>query len=277
MTAPLARRHLFGLDFIDAPDVTSVADALLDDTAVAAALERIDGRLPVVVTPNVDHLVRLDRQADAVAARIVSGAAFVLPDGQPIVWASGWLGAPLRARLPGSSLVGELWPRLVDAGTRVAVVATSHEVASAVEGDSPAALAVVAPQLDLADRDAFDSFVADVADRIAAHRAELVFVTLGFPKQCNIIDGVLARWPSDLPPPLCFAVGASFDMRYGIVKRAPDWVQRIGMEWFFRFVQEPRRLFKRYFVDDLHFARMVARERRARRSPDAAAAAERHG
>lgn len=266
MTDPLSRRHLFGLDFIDAPDVAAVAEAVIDPAVVAAALVRIPGRLPVVVTPNVDHLVRLDRRADAVAAGIVSSAAFVLPDGQPIVWASGWLGAPLRARLPGSGLVGELWPRLVAAGTRVVVVATSTEVATAVEADSPSAIALVAPQLDLADRHGFDAFVAEVAARAIAHRAEAVFVTLGFPKQCNIIHGLLERWPDGAPRPLCFAVGASFDMRYGIVKRAPDWIQRIGMEWFFRFVQEPRRLFKRYFVDDLHFLRMVRRERRARRA-----------
>jgi N-acetylglucosaminyldiphosphoundecaprenol N-acetyl-beta-D-mannosaminyltransferase len=93
--------------------------------------------------------------------------------------------------------------------------------------------------------------------------AEFVFVTLGYPKQCNVIDGMLRRWPATRPLPLFLAVGASFDMYYGLVRRAPDIVQRMGLEWLFRLIQEPRRLFRRYLVDDPSFAPMVFREFKA--------------
>ncbi|QGG95982.1 WecB/TagA/CpsF family glycosyltransferase [Actinomarinicola tropica] len=257
----LPRRRLFGLDLVDAASVRPVADALL---AWSPGDPLPPGAAPVVVTPNVDQLVHLDRGTDPVAASVARRAAVVLPDGQPIVWASPALGAPLSARLPGSTLVTELFPRLCADGRSVLVVATSEEVARRVEADAGAGAAVVAPRLSLDDRAGFDAFVAQVVELVASRRPEHVFVTLGFPKQCNIIDGVLRATPPERTPML-HAVGASFDMHYGLVRRAPEWMQRYGLEWFFRFLQEPRRLFRRYFVDDPAFLRILWRERRAHR------------
>ena len=119
--------------------------------------------------------------------------------------------------------------------------------------------------LDLGRRDEFDEFVQASVEAALDVDAEFVFVTLGYPKQCNVIDGMLREWPPGQPLPRFLAIGASFDMYYGLVRRAPEFVQRIGLEWLFRFVQEPRRLFRRYFVDDLAFAPMVFRELRATR------------
>lgn len=257
MSRPLATRRLFGLDFVDAPDIGSVADD------VAGASGDDGEQFLVVVTPNVDHLVRLARDEDPAAARMAQRAAWVLPDGQPIVWSSRLLGAPLRARLAGSDLVHELFPRLVAEGATVAIVATNDDVAGRVRDEPGDTHALVAPMLDLADRATFDAFVDDCADLVRAVHPSHLFVTVGFPKQCNIIDGLLSRLdPSERP--VMLAVGASFDMHYGLVRRAPTWVQRWGLEWFFRFVQEPRRLFRRYFVDDPAFTRLVWREWRSR-------------
>lgn len=261
----LPRRHLFGLDLVDAPTVDAVVDELL---AHDPAGWPSDDALPVVVTPNVDQLVHLDRGTDAIASSVVTRAAWVLPDGQPIVWASRWLDAPLSGRLAGSDLVAALWPRLVEAGAPRLVIASNDEVAGRVRAEG--GHAVVAPMLDVRDRAGIDAFVDDCARTIGEVQPTHVFVTLGFPKQCNVIDGILRALPEDGPRPLLLAVGASFDMHYGLVRRAPVWMQRAGLEWFFRFVQEPRRLFRRYFVDDVAFLRIVRRERAVQRSRDAA-------
>ena len=257
----LQRRHLFGLDFVDATSLEPVIDALMSGQTQPTRWDRV----PVVVTPNVDQLVHLDRRTDTVSSELIHSAVMVLPDGQPVVWASRWLGRPLGARLAGSTLVHEMWPRIVAKGARSVVIASSERVAALVDADGGHCHAIVAPLIRLDDRAGLDAFVDTCAAFIDEVDAEFVFVTLGYPKQCHIIAGLLDRLPSS-PTTTFLAVGASFDMHYGLMRRAPQWVQRFGMEWAFRLMQEPRRLFRRYLIDDPSFFRIVTRENRRLRS-----------
>lgn len=260
--AALQRQELFGLSFVDAESPLAVADVLLrrprGEFLDAAAL-------PVVITPNVDILVKRDRGLHPDAEAVVRGAGVVLPDGQPIVWAGRWLRRPLSARLPGSELVRELWPKIVADSTPVMVIAPSDLVAHSIHAAAPHAVVVVAPMLDVARGAELADFAQRCTDVAVAANAELVFVAIGFPKQCNLIHGMLAVWPDSGVPPLFLAVGASFEMFFGHVRRAPRWMQRSGLEWCFRLLQEPRRLARRYLVDDPHFVRLLAREWRATR------------
>lgn len=256
----LRRRHLFGLDFVDATSLDPVIDELMSGGTRSTGGDRA----PVVVTPNVDQLVHLDRKTDHVSSELTHSAFMVLPDGQPVVWASRWLGRPLRARLTGSTLIHEMWPRIVAEGARSVVIASSEDIAALVEADGAHCHAIVAPVIRLDDHAGLDAFVDTCAALIADADAEFVFVTLGYPKQCHIIAGLLERLPAS--PATFLAIGASFDMHYGFVRRAPHWVQRIGMEWAFRLMQEPRRLFRRYLIDDPSFVRIVNQEHRRLRS-----------
>lgn len=261
MNPTLRRRRLFGLDFIDAPDVAPIVAELLASPVVEPP------RRAVVVTPNVDHLVRRRRGLPPAVNAVIEHAHWVLPDGQPIVAVSRWLDAPLAARLPGSTLVAELWPRLLEDGRAVLVVASSPGIAERITAEAPGATVVVAPMLAASDPAGIEAF-ADAC--VAAHGEdppELVFVTLGLVKQELVIDALLRRWPpeADGRGPVMLAVGASFEMYYGLKARAPQWVQRAGLEWAFRFAQEPRRLFRRYFIDDVEFVWLVRDERRRRR------------
>jgi UDP-N-acetyl-D-mannosaminuronic acid transferase (WecB/TagA/CpsF family) len=123
-------RRLFGLDFID-------------DVSVDATVERLlgpqpgDEREPVVFTPNVDTVVRLpELEASGVAHRL-RNACYILPDGQPIVWASRLLKQPLQSRLAGSDLVPPLWRRIVAEGRSAMVIASCGEVAGALRAEVP--------------------------------------------------------------------------------------------------------------------------------------------
>lgn len=258
----LERAALFGLEFVDAASVDEVIEVLLEASTRPCPDH---DRPPVVITPNVDHLVRRSRGLDASAVELAERARYVLPDGAPIVWASHLLGQPLQARLAGSDLVASFWPRIVLDRRRAFVVASSKEIARAVQADAPTVTSVEAPILGAPGTPPFDEFVDLCVDVAAAHGSEFVFVTIGHPKQNDVIREILARWPADRPIPTFLAVGASFEMYLGLVKRAPNFVQRIGMEWFFRFVQEPRRLFRRYFIDDVAFFALVFREWRSQR------------
>jgi N-acetylglucosaminyldiphosphoundecaprenol N-acetyl-beta-D-mannosaminyltransferase len=257
----LPRRHLFGLDFVEASGEEALVEHLLavPERGVAPGCE------PVLVTPNVDQLVKLERNADEVAVALVRRAGWVLPDGQPIVWAARLLGEPLGARLAGSTIVHLLWPRIVEQGLGALVIASSDDIAARISADHPGAVALVAPRLRLDEPATFDEFVDRCLEAVAGRATAFVFVTVGFPRQERLIRQLLDQWPADVRPPLFCAIGASFEMHYGLKKRAPQWMQRAGLEWFFRFIQEPRRLFRRYFIDDVAFVPIVWREWRERR------------
>jgi N-acetylglucosaminyldiphosphoundecaprenol N-acetyl-beta-D-mannosaminyltransferase len=247
--------RLFGLDFTDAESVREVADACLSFEPT------VGSKLPLLVTPNVDHLVQL-RDASAELVESTCEAAFVLPDGQPIVWASRLMGARLPARLAGSDLFAELWPRICDRRIPVLVIAPTAAVAEALD-TAPSAATLVAPVFGADDLDARSGLVDDALAAMTTPAAH-VFVCLGQPKQQLIALELLERWPSERPP-LVHCVGAAPEMYLGLVARAPEWMRRTGLEWFFRFLREPRRLFRRYFVADVVFVKMVWKEWRSRR------------
>ncbi len=257
----LERVRLFGLDLVNAPSLEPVVEEIL------YGHRRDDGIEPVVLTPNVDIVVHLDRAPYSVESDLFRRAQFCLPDGQPLVLVSRFLGSRLRARLPGSGLFEELWPRIVAEGVPTVVVASSSSLADLLAQDRAEASFIVPPMFDADDDEAVAAIVTDVLAAIEAVRPSVVLVGIGNPKDARIIASLLDRWDYRLgPKPMCLGLGASFSMYVGLTRRAPAWVQRIGMEWFYRFLQEPRRLFRRYFIRDLGFFGIVWREWRNRRA-----------
>ena len=97
---------------------------------------------------------------------------------------------------------------------------------------------------------------AAVAEQVRASGADLLFVAIGSPKK----EQFLGRWQETMRIPFAMGVGGSFDVAIGLVKRAPRWMQRAGLEWFFRFLQEPRRMFRRYFIEDRAFIWLLIKE-----------------
>lgn len=255
----LAHVRVFGLDFVDAPGIAAVVDVVLDhDTATA-------GSTPLLVTPNLDHLVQL-RTAEPEVVAPTRDAAFVLPDGQPIVWASGWFGSRLRARLTGSDLFAEIFGRLASGEVSVhdvVVVAPSDEVADGLRRRHPGLSVHVAPFLSVDDAAGRRAFAETVVGALGAERPRHVFVCIAQPKQLLLSLDLLEAWPVDAAPPLCHCVGASPEMYLGIEKRAPAWVQRIGAEFVYRTVRDPAKI-KRYAKDLVMFPVLLWEERRRR-------------
>ncbi len=254
----LDRVELFGLPFVDAADLEPVIDHIL------AGAEPPPGLLPLVLTPNVDIVVHLDKHRDRPEAELFGRAQYCLPDGQPVVLASRLLGRPLGGRLAGSTLFDRLWPRLVADGAPLVVLASSDEIVAALGDDGPNAEFIVPPMFAADD----DAAIGEIADGLieAARRMRPVMLLLGVgnPKDARIVAAVIERWDASLGAlPVSMGLGASFALHLGHQRRAPEWVQRIGMEWFHRFLQEPRRLFRRYFVDDMAFLPIVWRQWRA--------------
>lgn len=257
----LPRKRLFSLDFVDSADMTMVADSILS----RAEPER-DAQLPVVVTPNVDIVVQMNQRPDSIEAGVLMGAQYCLPDGQPIVTASRLLGQPLSTRLAGRLLFAEIWPRLVEAAVPVAVLASSDEVKAGLLAEHPGAQVHVAPLFSAAETQTIDRLAASIVDDAQQSGAQYVLSGVGFPKDLLIADSIIRQWPSANDRcPTVMGLGASFAFHLGISDISPEWMQRLGLEWFHRFLQEPRRLFHRYFVRDVQFVPLVLDEWRATR------------
>jgi N-acetylglucosaminyldiphosphoundecaprenol N-acetyl-beta-D-mannosaminyltransferase len=252
-------RRLFGFDFID-------------DVSVDATVERLltpqpdDGAEPVVFTPNVDTLVRLPELGPCGITDRLYRSRYVLPDGQPIVWTSRLLDEPLGSRLAGSDLVPPLWRRIVAEDRPAMIVASCEEVAAALRVDMPSLAVYVPPVFDAADPVAVADVVQGAADVLDQAQPQFVFLGISYPKQQLLAFALIDRLRRrGRPLPVFLCIGGAFDMHVGRTPRAPRWVQRIGAEWFFRFLLEPRRLFHRYFVEDLRFLPLLAREVRTAR------------
>ncbi len=256
----LERTRLFGLPMVNADGLEPVVEQLM------TGAEPVDGLKPLVLTPNVDIVVHLDANRERPEAELFRQAQYCLPDGFPIVAVSRLLRPALGARLAGSDLFATLWPRIVAEQVPVVVVASSNEIADLLGQDQPNAEFIVPPMFDGDD----PIQIAGVADQIiaAADRLgpDMILVGVGNPKDARVIGSLLDRWEGPEGRfPVCMGLGASFALHLGLSRRAPKWLQRAGLEWFHRFLQEPRRLFARYFVRDVAFVPIVWREWRSRR------------
>lgn len=231
----------------------------VDNLTMEETLGRIEGfiqsGLPhqhVVV--NVDKLVKASR--DPELRRIINECALINVDGMPVVWASRLLGKPLKERVAGVDLFEALMRRAGEKGWRVFLLGAREEVVSAVASTYQRKY----PRLVLAGyRNGYwngEAEEAQVARQIADSRADLLFVAISSPKK----EQFLGRYQAEMKIPFAMGVGGTFDVAIGRVKRAPLWMQKWGLEWFYRFLQEPRRMFRRYFIDDMAFIWLFIKE-----------------
>ena len=199
------------------------------------------------VVVNVDKLVKASR--DPALRRIINACALVNVDGMPVVWASRLLGTPLKERVAGIDLFMALMERAAQCGWRVFLLGAQEEVVAGVaqlyRGKLPA-LTICGWRNGYWQGAAEE---AQVAAQIRSSRADLLFVAISSPQK----EQFLERHQGAMRVPFAMGVGGSFDVVVGKVKRAPRWMQRVGLEWFYRFLQEPRRMFRRYFLDDMAF------------------------
>jgi N-acetylglucosaminyldiphosphoundecaprenol N-acetyl-beta-D-mannosaminyltransferase len=205
------------------------------------------------VVVNVDKLVKASRDPDL--RRIINECALINVDGMPVVWASRLLGKPLKERVAGVDLFEALMRRAGEKGWRVFLLGARDEVVQAVRATYERKY----PGLVVAGcRDGYfsDAQEAEVAEQVRASRADLLFVAISSPKK----EQFLGRWQGAMQVPFAMGVGGTFDVAIGRVRRAPRWMQKAGLEWFFRFLQEPRRMFRRYFIEDMAFIWLLIKE-----------------
>jgi N-acetylglucosaminyldiphosphoundecaprenol N-acetyl-beta-D-mannosaminyltransferase len=239
--APSGRIRLDEFDF-DLLTEAEVIDYIVSESRA--------GRGGWVATPNIDICQRCRR--DPALRDLVQSATLVVPDGMPLLWAARLRGDSLAERVTGSSLIFSLSSAAASAGLSVYLLGGDPGVPDLAGVE----LARRYPGLRVAGADAppvgFEESDDGVALRKRLRQAspDVVYVGLGFPKQ----ERLIAELVTALPTAWFIGCGAAIPFAAGTLPRAPTWMQQSGLEWMFRLLKEPRRLFRRYLFHDAPYA-----------------------
>jgi N-acetylglucosaminyldiphosphoundecaprenol N-acetyl-beta-D-mannosaminyltransferase len=228
----------------------SILGVPFDRVTIAEAIDLIErmiaSRRPhYLVTANVDFVVQA--QKDVELRRILLDAHLVLCDGTPLVWASRLLGNRLPERVAGADLAPLFVRVAAQKGYRIfflgATPAVARRAVDKLREHYPEL--IIAGQYSPPFKQLLDMDHDEITRRIREAKPDLLFVGFGCPKQ----EKWIAMHYRSLGVPVSIGVGGTIDFLAGHLKRAPVWMQRTGLEWTFRLLQEPRRLFKRYAKD----------------------------
>lgn len=228
------------------------------DEVLEAIARQIAAREPgFVVTPNVDHVCLFQR--NAVFREAYRKAFLVLADGMIVIWASRLCGRPIKCKLSGSDLVYWVTEFAAQRGYSIYFLGAAEGVAA----KAAEILQARYPGFRIAGSysppfgfDQDPEQAAEVIRRVREANPDICYVAMGAPRQ----ELWNANQVEAMGVPVCMGLGASMDFVAGVVRRAPTWMQQWGLEWAWRLGQEPRRLAKRYLVDDLSFVTIVFRE-----------------
>lgn len=225
----------------------------VDNLTMAEAVEEakrliLARRNSYVVTPNVDHIVKIEH--DRLFREIYEGADLVLTDGKPLIWMSRFLGVPIKEKISGSDYFPEVCKMAAKEGFSVFLLGAAEGVAK------KAAINLMKKYKNLkiagvySPSYTFENNVEEISGiirKINQTKPDILCIGLGTPKQ----EKFYYQYRDLLDVPLTLHIGATIDFEAGVVKRAPKWVSYVGLEWFYRLIKEPRRLYRRYLLDDL--------------------------
>lgn len=212
------------------------------------------GEKHYIVAINVDVVMKIEE--DSYLKRITDNADMVLVDGKPLVWISKWYKNPVKAKISGSDLVPILCKRASKKGYSIFIIGGADGIAEKAKANLEKqypkinVVGTYAPpfrfEKDEHELDRINKMISNV-------HPDILIVCFGCPKQEKWIYENYSKY--DAKVSIC--AGATVDFLAGNVNRAPKWMSDHGFEWFYRFIQEPKRLFKRYFVDDTKIINLI--------------------
>ncbi len=208
------------------------------------------GRGGNLLTMNLDHA---RRYFSGGPCRVdYDNATIRVADGMPVVWASRLSGSPLPERITGSNLIFSLTEAAAKNGHPVYFLGgnpgTAQKSADLLKAANPK-LVVAGVDCPAFGFDHDENEICQMIDRVIKSEAKIIYVALGYPRE----EMVIKRLKEKYPAAWIIGVGISFSFVSGQVKRAPKWMQAIGFEWFFRLIQEPKRLYPRYLLKGIPF------------------------
>ncbi len=205
---------------------------------------------------NLDQLLKMQREPEF--ANIILQCDQITADGQPVVWLSRLFRDPLPARVPSVDIMDALLPLAARKGYRIFMLGARPEsvkrAAENIERDYPSIQIV-------GRRDGYFKVEdeAQITEEINESKADILLIAISSPKKEEFVE----RNRAALQVPFVMGVGGAFDIRAGMTTRAPVWLRKVGAEWVWRFVQEPKRMGPR-IIDDLRFAPYIVDEAKMR-------------
>jgi len=230
-----------------------------DEVVEAITNYAVSGDVPeYVVTPNAQHVLTF--QKDAYFRDIYHKAFLVVPDGVPLLWAAKLLKTPLNGRVNGTDLFEQLCAIAADKDLKVFLLGgrprAADKAAQVLQSRHPT-LNIAGTYCPPYGFEADAEELAKINRIIKIAAPHILFVGLGAPKQEYWI---YANY-KEVGVPISIGIGVSFELVSGMVTRAPVWMQKIGLEWFFRLMMEPRRLWQRYLIGNALFVWLVLKQR----------------
>jgi len=207
-----------------------------------------------IVTPNVDHIVKLE--TDVLFQEVYNNANLCLTDGMPLIWISKILGNPIKEKISGSDIFPKLCELSSKKGYKLFLLGANIGIAEkAAENlknkyEGLSIVGTYSPTYGFEEKEDEINKIIEIVNKM---QPDILAVGLGAPKQ----EKFIYKYREKLNVPVSLAIGATIDFEAGNIKRAPKWMQRIGLEWFYRLYKEPKRMFKRYLVDDMKIIKIV--------------------
>ena len=214
---------------------------------ISCSLQNVGGW---VVTPNLDILRRYVKSSSY--RNLIATSTLNVADGVPLIWASRAKGQPLDERVNGTDLMVDLCGASAEAGQSVFFLGgnpgSAEKAADVLKAKFPN-LEVAGCHCPAHGFETEIDTICEIGEILSAAEPDFVFVGLGSPKQDVLINMLRLKMPNVW----WLGVGISFSFVGGEISRAPDWAKKNGLEWFYRLLSEPRRLFKRYLVQGVPF------------------------
>lgn len=227
---------------------TEVDNLTMDEAVSKIEQLIINKKTSYVVTPNVDHIVKLEN--DIEFQSVYKNADLILTDGMPLVWISKIKKNPIKEKVSGSDLFPKVCDLASKKGYKIFLLGAAEGIAAkaAINLEKKyKGLNIVGTYSPSYGFENKKEEIDNIIKIINKSKPDILAVGLGAPKQ----EKFIYKYRNQLNVPVSLAIGASIDFEAGNVNRAPRWMQKSGLEWFYRLIKEPKRMFKRYLVDDL--------------------------
>ena len=242
------KQRLFdiNIDNIDMGECVQIIDKLVQSK-----------RFNYVVTPNVDHIVKL--QSDKEFKEVYNNADLILTDGMPLVWYSKIVNKPIKEKISGSDLFPKVCELSSKKNYKVFLLGAGEGVAEKAKKNLEnkyKGLNIVGTYSPKYGFENDEKYINNMIELINDLNPDILAVGLGAPKQ----EKFIYKYKDRLKVPVSLAIGASIDFEANVIKRAPIWMQKSGLEWFYRLIKEPKRMFKRYIIDDMKFFKIALKD-----------------
>ena len=212
-----------------------------------------------VVAVNTDVIIRIEN--DEYLEKIADEAELTLVDGKPLIWISNWLKRPVKEKISGSDLIPKLCQVASEKGYSIFIVGGKDGVADRAKTNLERTFAKIEIVGTYSPPFGFENDEDElkrINQKLCDTGPDIVIACFGCPKQEKWIYKNYMKYDGTVS--IC--AGATVDFLAGSIKRAPKWMSNHGLEWFYRFLQEPKRMFKRYFVDDIKIFRLAWKYRK---------------